>query len=268
MLPALVFAQRTVSGVVNSTEGPLIGVNIQVKGTTLGAISGIDGDYTLEVANANDTLVFSYVGYVTKEEPLAGRTTVNVDLELESELLNEVVVVGYGVTRKSDLTGSVARVESGDIAKIPTASLSQALQGKVSGVQVTPASGEPGADAIIRVRGVGSFRGADPLFVVDGMIVNDITAIILLAPLLMPLMKAIGVDPVHFAAIMGVNTALGGITPPYASILYMGARIGNARVVEVVGPALRLLLLGFLPTVLLTTYWPELALFFPRLFGY
>ena len=97
MLPALVFAQRTVSGVVNSTEGPLIGVNIQVKGTTLGAISGIDGDYTLEVANANDTLVFSYVGYVTKEEPLAGRTTVNVDLELESELLNEVVVVGYGV---------------------------------------------------------------------------------------------------------------------------------------------------------------------------
>ncbi|MCB9278587.1 MAG: TonB-dependent receptor [Lewinellaceae bacterium] len=175
MLPALVFAQRTVSGVVNSTEGPLIGVNIQVKGTTLGAISGIDGDYTLEVANANDTLVFSYVGYVTKEEPLAGRTTVNVDLELESELLNEVVVVGYGVTRKSDLTGSVARVESGDIAKIPTASLSQALQGKVSGVQVTPASGEPGADAIIRVRGVGSFRGADPLFVVDGMIVNDIT---------------------------------------------------------------------------------------------
>ncbi|MCB1981992.1 MAG: TRAP transporter large permease [Rhodoferax sp.] len=105
------------------------------------------------------------------------------------------------------------------------------------------------------------------LFVV-GMIVNDITAIILLAPLLMPLMKAIGVDPVHFAAIMGVNTALGGITPPYASILYMGARIGNARVVEVVGPALRLLLLGFLPTVLLTTYWPELALFFPRLFGY
>jgi len=105
------------------------------------------------------------------------------------------------------------------------------------------------------------------LFVV-GMIVNDVTAIILIAPLLLPLMKAIGVDPVHFAAIIGVNTALGGITPPYASILYMGARVGGARVVEVVGPALKFLLYAFLPTVLLTTYWPELSLFFPRLFGY
>jgi len=105
------------------------------------------------------------------------------------------------------------------------------------------------------------------LFIV-GMIVNDVTAIILIAPLLMPLMKAIGVDPIHFAAIIGVNTALGGITPPYASILYMGARVGGARVVEVVGPALKFLLFAFLPTVLLTTYWPELSLFFPRLFGY
>ncbi len=105
------------------------------------------------------------------------------------------------------------------------------------------------------------------LFVV-GMIVNDITAIILIAPLLLPLMKAIGIDPVHFAAIIGVNTALGGITPPYASILYMGARVGGARVVEVVVPALKFLFFAFLPTVLLTTYWPELSLFFPRLFGY
>jgi len=105
------------------------------------------------------------------------------------------------------------------------------------------------------------------LFIV-GMIVNDITAIILVAPLLLPLMNAIGVDPVHFAAIIGVNTALGGITPPYASILYMGARIGNVKAVEIVGPAMRLLLYAFLPTVLLTAFWPDLALFFPRLFGY
>lgn len=105
------------------------------------------------------------------------------------------------------------------------------------------------------------------LFVV-GMIVNDVTAIILIAPLLLPLMKAIGVDPVHFAAIIGVNTALGGITPPYASILYMGARVGGAKVVEVIRPAMTLLVFAFLPTVLVTTFWPELSLFFPRLFGY
>ena len=101
-----------------------------------------------------------------------------------------------------------------------------------------------------------------------GMIVNDITAIILVAPLLLPLMTAIGVDPIHFAAIIGVNTALGGITPPYASILYMGARIGNVKVVEIVGPALKFLFFAFLPTVLLTAFWPDLSLFFPRLFGY
>jgi TRAP-type C4-dicarboxylate transport system permease large subunit len=105
------------------------------------------------------------------------------------------------------------------------------------------------------------------LFIV-GMVVNDITAIILVAPLLLPLMKAIGVDPVHFAAIIGVNTALGGITPPYASILYMGARIGNVKVVEIVPPAMKLLLYAFLPAVLLTAFWPDLALFFPRVFGY
>lgn len=105
------------------------------------------------------------------------------------------------------------------------------------------------------------------LFVV-GMIVNDVTAIILIAPLLLPLMKAIGVDPVHFAAIIGVNTALGGITPPYASILYMGARVGGAKVVEVIRPAMTFLIFAFLPTVLVTTFWPELSLFFPRLFGY
>ncbi len=175
LLPAAMSAQHQVSGVVSSSDGVLIGVNIQVKNTQLGAITGIDGDFAIEAPKASDTLVFSYVGYITKEEPINGRSILNVSLDLETELLGEVVVVGYGVTRKSDLTGSVARVESDQITRIPTASLGQALQGKVSGVQVTPASGEPGADAIIRVRGVGSFRGADPLYVVDGMIVNDIT---------------------------------------------------------------------------------------------
>ena len=101
-----------------------------------------------------------------------------------------------------------------------------------------------------------------------GMIVNDITAILLIAPLLMPLMKAIGVDPVHFAAIMGVNTALGGVTPPYASILYLGMRIGNAEFTEVLPAAMTFICLAYVPVVFLVSFWPALALAIPRALGY
>ena len=105
------------------------------------------------------------------------------------------------------------------------------------------------------------------LFLV-GMVVNDVTAIILVAPLLLPLMQAIGVSPIQFAAIMGVNTAMGGVTPPYASILYLGARIGKVKVTKVIPPAMLLLLFGYLPVVILTSFWPDLSLFLPTLFGY
>ena len=105
------------------------------------------------------------------------------------------------------------------------------------------------------------------LFLV-GMVVNDVTAIILIAPLLLPLMTAIGVSPIQFAAIMGVNTAMGGVTPPYASILYLGARIGNVKVTKVIKPAMILILTGYVPVVFLTSFWPDLSLYLPRLFGY
>ncbi|WP_421903389.1 TRAP transporter large permease [Maridesulfovibrio sp.] len=101
-----------------------------------------------------------------------------------------------------------------------------------------------------------------------GMIVNDITSIILLAPLLLPLMQAIGISPVQFAAIMGVNTAMGGVTPPYASILYLSMRIGKAEFSEVIKPAMILIIFGYVPVVFLTSLWPSLSLFFPGLFGY
>ena len=101
-----------------------------------------------------------------------------------------------------------------------------------------------------------------------GMIVNDVTAIILIAPLLLPLMEAIGVSPVQFAAIMGVNTAMGGVTPPYASILYLGMRIGKVEFSEVIKPAMILIIFGYVPVVFLTSLWPSLSLFFPGLFGY
>jgi tripartite ATP-independent transporter DctM subunit len=101
-----------------------------------------------------------------------------------------------------------------------------------------------------------------------GMIVNDITAIILVAPLLLPLMEAIGVSPVQFAAIIGVNTAMGGVTPPYASILYLGMRIGKVEFSEIIKPAMLLLLLGYVPVVFLTSFWPDLSLYIPSIFGF
>jgi tripartite ATP-independent transporter DctM subunit len=101
-----------------------------------------------------------------------------------------------------------------------------------------------------------------------GMIVNDVTSIILTAPLLLPLMQAIGVGPIHFAAIMGVNTAMGGVTPPYASILYLGMRVGKVQFSEIIRPAMILILVAYVPVVFLTAFWPDLSLFFPRLFGY
>ncbi|MFD1008688.1 MULTISPECIES: TRAP transporter large permease [Oceanisphaera] len=101
-----------------------------------------------------------------------------------------------------------------------------------------------------------------------GMVVNDVTAIILTAPLLLPLMSALGVTPIQFAAIMGVNTAMGGVTPPYASILYMGARIGKVQFTQLIKPAMILLLFGYLPVVVLVSVWPDLSEYIPALFGY
>ena len=105
------------------------------------------------------------------------------------------------------------------------------------------------------------------LFVV-GMVINDATGMILVAPLLLPLMKQLGIDPIHFAAIMGVNLAMGGVTPPYASILYLGMRIGNCSFQEILGPTLVFLIIGYIPVVFLTTFWPPLSLYIPRLLGF
>lgn len=170
-------SRHTVSGSVSSGTERLIGVNILIKGSSNGTVTDIDGNYSLSTGSAADTLVFSYTGYAALEVPIAGRTQLNVNMEVAAELLEQVVVVGYGVQRKSDLTGSVATVTSESLNKIPTQSVGQALQGKVAGLQITPQSGAPGDDAIFRVRGTGTFRDANPLFVVDGMIVNDISFI-------------------------------------------------------------------------------------------
>ena len=105
------------------------------------------------------------------------------------------------------------------------------------------------------------------LFVV-GMIVNDSTGMLLCAPLLLPLVRELGISSVHFAAIMGVNLAMGGITPPYASILYLGMRIGECEFKDIFGPTMKLLIFGYVPVVFLTTFWSPLSMFLPQLFGY
>jgi TonB-linked SusC/RagA family outer membrane protein len=177
-LTTFVFAQEMqVRGTIIDENGEaLIGVNIIAKNNFgLGTTSEVDGSYELTVPAADAILIFSYIGFSPKEIPVNGQKIINIIFDQESELLNEVVVVGYGVQRKSDLTGSVSSIEGAEITKIPTSSVDQALQGKIAGMQVTPVSGQPGAAAIIRIRGVGTLNDASPLFVVDGMFLEDIT---------------------------------------------------------------------------------------------
>lgn len=167
----------TVTGIVTSATDPepLIGVNILIKGTDSGTITDFNGNFELEVPSPNDTLVFSYIGYESMEVPLNGRSRLEIELLPQEQVLEEVVVIGYGVQKKSDLTGSVSMVEAEELQRIPTGNIEQALQGKVAGVQVTPVSGEPGRGAVIRIRGTGTLNDASPLYVVDGMLLDDIS---------------------------------------------------------------------------------------------
>lgn len=168
--------QITVKGTVVEGDGtPLIGVNILVKHSSRGTITDFDGNYTVENVAVTDTLVFSYLGYASQEIPVDAQSVIDVVMRGEQELLDEIIVVGYGVQKKSDVTGAIARVKSEELEKIPTASVDQALQGKIAGVQVTPVSGEPGAEAVVRIRGVGTLNSAAPIYVVDGVILDDIS---------------------------------------------------------------------------------------------
>ena len=168
----------TVSGTIfDPKEGePVIAASVMVKGTKTGSFSDIDGKYTIK-APANGTLVFSGIGYETVEQRINGRTEINVNMTSNDQLLDEVIVVGYGVQRKSDVTGSISSVSGKDVSSVPTSSVLQALQGKASGVNIIQNSGAPGGATTIKIRGTGTVNDADPLYVVDGFIVDDITHI-------------------------------------------------------------------------------------------
>lgn len=167
------FAQsRVVTGTVTSDEDglPLPGVSILVKGTTIGTTTDIDGNYSLTVPENQDVLIFSFVGFVTQEASIGNRTAVNVVLNMDSKVLNEVVVVGYGEMTKREVTGAITSVGSEDIKNLPVAGLDQAIQGRAAGVLVSSASGTPGGAISINVRGTASISASnEPLYVVDGM---------------------------------------------------------------------------------------------------
>lgn len=164
----------TVQGTVTDSNGdPLPGVNVVIKGTTNGTVTDLDGKYSLNAAS-DDVLVYSFVGFMSREIPVNGQSEINVSLDDDTSDLEEFVVVGYGIQRKSDLTGSISSVKAEELTRLPVSDVTQSLQGRVSGVQITSNSGAPGSGATVRIRGVGTLNNSDPLFVVDGMLLDNI----------------------------------------------------------------------------------------------
>ncbi len=162
--------KKSISGQItdSDTEQGLAGVTILEKGTSNGTITDLDGNFTLTVAE-NATLVLSYVGYVTEEIPVAGRTNFNLSLVPDILTIEDLVVIGYGTVKKSDLTGSVASVSADELSQSASAGIDQALQGRTAGVMVTSNSGSPGVAPSVRIRGTGTITNPDPFYVIDGI---------------------------------------------------------------------------------------------------
>jgi TonB-linked SusC/RagA family outer membrane protein len=172
--PSGVKADITITGRIVDEKGQGIpGVNVIVKGTTNGTQTDVDGRYSIKAAD-DATLIFTFVGYTTREEPVRGRTAINSALVPDAKALEEVVVVGYGVQEKKLLATSISSISAKQVELLPVASPSEALVGLVAGAQITEPSGEPGAGAVIRIRGLGSISaGNSPLYVVDGYPLNS-----------------------------------------------------------------------------------------------
>lgn len=172
---AFAFAQTSaVKGVVKDDQGlPLPGVTVKIKGTNEAVATDLNGKYSINAPGAA-TLVFSFIGFDDQEQPVNNRTEINVSLVASNKQLNEVVVIGYGTQKKSDITSAITTVSVKDISTRPIVTPEEALIGKAAGVQVSLPSGEPGHDISVRIRGIGSANGSEPLYVVDGVLANDI----------------------------------------------------------------------------------------------
>ena len=173
-----VMAQQEIRGTVvdAQTGDTLPGVNIRVKDSqTRGTVTDLEGNFRFRLEPGELILVFSYIGYATQEIDVSGQDELYVELQQDIGMLDALVVIGYGAVRKRDVTGSVSRVPAEEIGKITSLNAEQSLQGKVSGVQITTTSGAPGASAAVRIRGVGTFNNSSPIYVVDGVIIDDIS---------------------------------------------------------------------------------------------
>jgi len=167
---------QTVSGVVTdaATNEPLIGVNILLQGTETGTATNLDGEFTLNVPDLQGTLLFRYIGYVTQEVPIDGNTEINISMVPDVISGEGFVVVAYGLQQRSLVTGSISRIESREIQQSNSLRVEQALQGRTAGVTVIQNSGQPGSPVTVRIRGIGTTGDADPLYIVDGMPVDNI----------------------------------------------------------------------------------------------
>jgi TonB-dependent starch-binding outer membrane protein SusC len=165
-----ILQQFTVKGtVIDETGNPMPGVNIQVEGTTIGSVSDVGGKYSIVLPNADAVLIFSFIGYNSEKIAVGHQSTIDIKLLPGITKLDEVVVIGYGTMKKSDLSGSVASVKAADMTAYPSSQMLQALQGRASGVQIQATNGDPGSDYRVRVRGASSVNSSsDPLIVVDG----------------------------------------------------------------------------------------------------
>ena len=165
----MTYAQE-ITGKVSDASGPLPGANVLVKGTSNSVQTDFDGRFTLRNVSSDAILVFSYIGLKTQEVSASGKSVINVTLKDDSAELKEVIVVGYGTVKKKDATGAVDQLSSKDFDNVSATNPAELLRGKVSGVQITQSSGEPGAGVSIRIRGNSSIRsGNNPLIVIDGV---------------------------------------------------------------------------------------------------
>lgn len=165
---------KTVTGMVTDVSGePIIGANIRIKGTTTGTITDIDGNFSIE-AEPQSVIEVSYIGYLTQETVINNQKSIRFLLKEDTKTLDEVVVIGYGVQKKADLTGSVANINTEKLNTQSNANIGQALQGKIAGVDIVSQGGAPGSGTRIMVRGIGTLNNASPLYIVDGMYMNSI----------------------------------------------------------------------------------------------
>ncbi|WP_442845692.1 SusC/RagA family TonB-linked outer membrane protein [Leeuwenhoekiella sp. H156] len=167
-------AQKTITGTVADENGTFLpGANVIVPNTSIGVVTDFDGQYSIEIPENAERLKFSYLGYISREEQINGRSVINIKLQSDATGLDEIVVVGYGTQKASEITGSISTVKAEEMADIPVQQVTQKIQGKVSGVQISQTSGVPGSGLSVRIRGQASISaGNGPLYVVDGFPIN------------------------------------------------------------------------------------------------